>query len=125
MLLGSKPCLKAAILAATAFLSACSSLSAPLLTVIKHPTRAFLCDGAHQITITHFQLSDQSLAFAKIQLPELPEFTLPQVNSASGITYANGSVQWTEKGKEASVWVLEKKDEWQPLFRDCMATSND
>lgn len=89
------------------------------LQVLGGEALSYQCEGNAQIKVKYYSLSDSSLSFVKLQLPNDPEITLPSVLSASGINYSNSSLTWSEKGGVASVYVLDKDRHWLPLYTNC------
>lgn len=74
------------------------------------------------IHAAYYMLSDDSLTFVKLKLPDNNEYTLPNILSASGARYSDdGLYTWWTKGESA---FLEKRDEggnWIVVYPDCMA----
>jgi membrane-bound inhibitor of C-type lysozyme len=70
----------------------------------------------------YYKLSDDSLTFVKLRLPDDKEYTLPNVLSASGARYSDdGLYTWWTKGASA---FLEKRDDggnWVIVYPDCVA----
>jgi len=64
-------------------------------------------------------LSDNSLDFAKVQMPDGGEYTLPQVASASGVRYTDERdlVWWTHQGA-VSVEVRDAEGNWVTTYSE-------
>ncbi|MBN1291959.1 MAG: MliC family protein [Candidatus Latescibacteria bacterium] len=70
-----------------------------LMVEIGQPVYYISEDGSHFVA-RYGSLSDKSLHFVKVQLPDGREYTLPQVISASGVRYTDERelVWWTHQG---------------------------
>jgi len=58
----------------------------------------YQCKNDTIIHATYYSLSDNSLGFVKLTLPDNHEVTLAQAISASGARYSNGLLTWWIKG---------------------------
>lgn len=75
-------------------------------------------DGA-QITARYFSLSDGSLDFVKLTMPDGMEYTLPRAVSASGERYTDGlKLVWWIKGKTALVQEPDDNGGWKIKHSD-------
>lgn len=83
----------------------------------------YQCESNDQITVRYYSLSDSSLSFVKLHLPNESEITLPNVLSASGVSYSSGSVKWSENNGRASIYIQDKDRQWQPLYMKCKKRS--
>lgn len=80
----------------------------------------YLCEQNKKVQVSYFSLSDQSLNFIKLALPNGKDYTLPQAVSASGSRYTDDhEVVWWSKGTEGFVEMRDKDGEWQSLYNDC------
>lgn len=81
---------------------------------------SYLCEQNQKVQVRYFSLSDESLNFIKLSLPNGKDYTLPQAVSASGARYTDDhEVVWWNKGKEGFVEMRDKDGEWQSLYNDC------
>ncbi len=80
----------------------------------------YQCENGLQIVARYYSLSDGSLNFAKVKLPDGKEFTLPNVLSASGARYTNEveKVWWT-KGDSAFLQARDRNGEWRTEYDNC------
>jgi membrane-bound inhibitor of C-type lysozyme len=98
-----------------------SALAAPgRLSVAAGKAVTYVCDNGDRILATYYQLSDGSLSFVKVRLPDAKEHTLPQALSASGSRYTDErELVWWIKGDAAFAEVRDAGGEWKPKYRDC------
>ena len=77
------------------------------LKVNFHSKSTYISQSNEIFTIKYYKLSDNSLNFIKLELPDGNIITLPQVVSASGEKYSiNHNYSWCQKGDSA---FLEKR----------------
>ena len=72
----------------------------PELTVrVGQPVR-YMSENGDRFVARYGSLSDKSLSFVKVQMPDGREYTLPQVVSGSGVRYTDERelVWWTHQG---------------------------
>ncbi|CAH0535729.1 hypothetical protein VST7929_03203 [Vibrio stylophorae] len=113
-------------IAAALTLSACAAK--PLEPTVDTPLSVtggesvvYQCEGNAQVTVKYYGLSDGSLSFAKVMLPDGQIYTLPQAVSGSGVRFSDGiSLSWQSKGKEGFVDTLNDQGKWQPQYRQCV-----
>ncbi|QSE72949.1 MliC family protein [Aeromonas media] len=80
----------------------------------------YLCEQNQKVQVRYFSLSDESLNFVKLSLPDGKDYTLPQAVSASGARYTDDhEAVWWNKGKEGFVEMRDDAGEWQSLYNDC------
>ncbi|MGS3138118.1 MliC family protein [Aeromonas sanarellii] len=80
----------------------------------------YLCEQNQKVQVRYFSLSDESLNFVKLALPDGKDYTLPQAVSASGARYTDDhQVVWWNKGKEGFVEMRDDAGEWQSRYNDC------
>lgn len=80
----------------------------------------YLCEQNQKIQVRYFSLSDDSLNFIKLALPDGKDYTLPQAVSASGARYTDDhEVVWWNKGKEGFVEMRDQAGEWQSRYNGC------
>ncbi len=97
--------------------SCCDNADQNTLNVtLGDPVRYGSADG--QIFKARYgSLSDNSLHFVKVTMPDGREYTLPQVISASGVRYTDerSLVWWTQKGT-VRVEVRDTNGEWMTKY---------
>lgn len=100
--------------------SGCCSLKKDSLTVRGGEKVIYQCEKGARIGAKYYSLSDDSLNFVKIVLPEGKEQTLPQALSASGARYTDDrELVWWIKGDAAIVETRDHEGNWQLKYRDC------
>ena len=79
--------------------------SRPILLVELNAPKVvqYRADDGFMVTARYFSLSDESLHFVKLSMPDRKEYTLPLTLSASGARYADHTLVWWAKGDEAFV----------------------
>lgn len=85
----------------TAFLCGCvTSLDKTVLPADIGPPVYYISDSGDHFVARYGSLSDDSLHFVKVKMPDGQEYTLPQVVSASGVRYTDERelVWWTHQG---------------------------
>jgi membrane-bound inhibitor of C-type lysozyme len=98
----------------------CHSRSQEALTVDGGEPVVYECENGDRITARYYSLSDGSLNFVKVLLPDSQEFTLPQVLSASGARYTDERMlTWWIKGDSARVEMRDQNGEWQAEYQSC------
>ncbi len=77
-----------------------ASLNKKVLTVEIGPPVYYNSANGEKFVARYGSLSDGSLHFVKVKIPDGREFTLPQVVSASGVRYTDERelVWWTHQG---------------------------
>lgn len=100
-------------------LQGCVTSGGDDLSILARKPLTYQCDEQHQVIVKYYALSDESLFFAKIELPDSPEITLAGEASASGMRYSNGAVAWQGKGRQASMQVRNQYNQWQFHYREC------
>ncbi|PJG58414.1 MliC family protein [Aeromonas cavernicola] len=101
-----------------ALLSGCNQGSG--LSVTGGEPVTYLCEQGKKIQISYFGLSDDSLNFIKLSLPNGKDYTLPQIVSGSGVRYTDEfEAGWRGKGNEGYVEMPDKDGEWQTAYNDC------
>ena len=100
-------------------LSSCSLSAARQenLTVTGGKTITYLCETGEKITARYFALSDKSLEFVKLQMPDGKNYTLPLALSASGARYTDDrELVWWTKGDSAFAQRRDTNGEWQIVY---------
>ncbi len=94
------------------------------LTVSGGMAVKYACENGDRVLATYYQLSDGSLSFVKVRMPDGKEYTLPQVLSASGARYTDErELVWWIKGDSAFAKVRGDGSEWISKYRDCRVTN--
>ena len=100
-------------------LSGCD-LGAGKLGVTGGDPVTYLCEQNQKVQVRYFSLSDESLNFIKLSLPDGKDYTLPQAVSASGARYTDEhEAVWWNKGDEGFVELRDQDGEWQTAYNDC------
>lgn len=82
------------------------------------------CDGKARVMAGYYSLSDGSLHFVTLSLPDGRAFTLPRVLSASGVRYTDDvELLWWTKGDGAFAEQRGPDGQWQSLYEDCRTLS--
>lgn len=90
------------------------------LTVTGGAPIAYQCANDQKVQVSYYALSDDSLNFIKLALPDGKDYTLPQVVSASGARYTDEhEAVWWNKGSEGFVEMRGEGGEWQSAYTDC------
>ena len=85
---------------------------------------AYLCENGDQIMARYYSLSDDSLNFVKVSMPDSMEYTLPRVGSASGARYTDDlRLVWWTKGDIAFAQIPIRGGEWRIKHRNCRKVS--
>ncbi len=107
-------------------LGGCATQRVGGLTVSPGTAYTYQTNTGETIEATYYQLSDDSLSFVKVVMPDGEEYTLPQVVSASGSRYTDDRVLvWWSKGDEALVEKRNDGGEWDALFEEVKVVSKD
>lgn len=107
----------AVVLAASA---GAAGLETKSLTVRGGDPVAYQCSKQERIVARYFSLSDDSLSFVKVSMPDGREHTLPNALSASGARYTDDrTVVWWTKGNTAFAQERDQNGEWQTKYSDC------
>ena len=90
------------------------------LTVTERNSEVLKSTKGDIIYATYYTLSDESLDFVKIILPNKTEYTLPRLFSGSGARYTDEfQLKFWSKGHEATIYKRDKNGEWQKIFEEC------
>ena len=80
----------------------------------------YSCGKGETITARYYSLSDKSLDFVKVTLPDGKVYTLPAVLSASGVRYTDDfELVWWTKGDTAFAEKRQENGEWKTLYEEC------
>jgi len=94
------------------------------LTVLEGESVVYRCENGDQIAARYYTLSDSSLHFVKVLMPDEQEYTLPQVLSGSGARYTDEmELIWWIKGDSASVEMRDDNGDWQTIYENCSLIS--
>lgn len=98
----------------------CASAKEETLTVLGGEPVNYTCENGEQIVARYYSLSDDSLDFVKVTMPDGQELTLPNAVSASGARYTDDRewVWWT-KGESAFAETRDESGEWQVKYDNC------
>lgn len=73
-----------------------------------------------RITARYYSLSDNSLSFVKLELPDGSAITLPNLASGSGARYSDDlNLVWWTKGDGAFAEKRDDSGQWKSLYPDC------
>ncbi len=98
----------------------CKGDAAACLTVTGGEPVVYSCGTGETITARYYSLSDDSLNFVKVTLPDGKVYTLPAVMSASGVRYTDDfELVWWTKGDTAFVEKRQEDGEWKILYQEC------
>ena len=103
----------------------CGCVAAPVknLTVKGGEAVTYRCDNGERVMARYYSLSDKSLDFVKVRMPDGREYTLPQVLSASGVRYSDDrELVWWTKGSSAFAEMRDRNGEWQVRYDNCTET---
>ncbi|MDY0221515.1 MAG: MliC family protein [Desulfobacterium sp.] len=107
------------------FAAGCVTMMSSGLTVAGGDTVIYRCEKGDLITAKYYRLSDHSLNFVKVTMPDGQEYTLPQVVSASGARYTDEhQLVWWIKGDVALVETLDENGKWQMKYQHCETISD-
>lgn len=94
------------------------------LTLVGGDPVHYLCQQNQTLTVRYYSLSDKSLDFVKLTLPNRQEYTLPQAMSASGVRYTDErEFVWWNTGKGGFVEKRDANGQWQRLYDHCQPKS--
>ncbi len=80
----------------------------------------YLTENGEEIQARYYSLSDDSLHFVKLTLPDGKLYTLPNVMSASGARYTDDfELVWWTKGDGAFAEMRAEDGEWIMRYADC------
>ena len=92
------------------------------LSVVQGETLRYRCGGGEIIEANYGSLSDRSLSFVRLRLPQGRVLTLPQVASGSGARYsADHAFTWWSKGNSGFLQERDDEGEWRITLDACDA----
>ncbi|MCE5255722.1 MAG: MliC family protein [Spirochaetaceae bacterium] len=101
-------------------MTACSNQDKGKLTVTGGDPVDYQAENGDRLVAKYYSLSDKSLDFVKVTLPDGMEYTLPRVLSASGVRYTDDmELVWWTKGDTAHAERRDANGEWQTLYAEC------
>jgi len=107
-------------LALAACLGGCEGKKQEKLTVTGGEPISYLCEGGEEIVARYYSLSDKSLHFVKVKMPDGQEFTLPNAVSASGARYTDERLWvWWTKGESGFAETRNDAGEWYTIYENC------
>lgn len=90
------------------------------LKVNKNIVATYNCEKGEKITAVYYSLSDNSLHFVKIIMPDGKKYTLPQVVSGDGARYTDErEVEWWIKGDSAMIKRHTTNGDWVDIYHKC------
>ncbi len=100
----------------------CGCVASPhrtMLTADIGPPVYYRSDDGDQFVAKYGSLSDGSLYFVKVKMPDGQDYTLPQVVSASGVKYTDEReiVWWTHQGT-VRVDVRDAEGRWKTRYSE-------
>jgi membrane-bound inhibitor of C-type lysozyme len=95
------------------------SLDKTVLTAELGPPVHYRSDAGDHFVAKYGSLSDGSLHFVKVIMPDGQQYTLPQVVSASGVRYTDERelVWWTHQGT-VHIEVRDAEGEWRTRYSE-------
>lgn len=98
----------------------CAGVKHGELTVRGGEPVTYLCENGERIVARYYSLSDGSLGFVKLLMPDGRKYTLPNVVSGSGARFTDDrELVWWIKGDTAFVETRDRNGEWQITIRNC------
>ncbi len=111
--------------AALSCVTGCQNDEQDALTLLGGEPVDYQCENGDRIIARYYTLSDSSLHFVKVLMPDNDEFTLPQALSASGVRYTDDRMlTWWIKGDSAFVEMRDQNGEWQTIYENCKVISD-
>ena len=110
----------ASILALTSCSSKVAGSKTESLSVKGGEAVTYKTESGEEILARYYSLSDDSLHFVKLTLPDGKKYTLPNVMSASGARYTDDlELVWWTKGDGAFAEMRSEDGEWIMKYADC------
>ncbi|MFH1488251.1 MAG: MliC family protein [Pseudomonadota bacterium] len=103
-----------------ASLYGCAIVEQGNLTVRGGEEFIYECGNGDRIVARYYSLSDASLDFVKLFMPDGKEYTLPRAMSGSGARYTDDvDLVWWIKGDSALVEKRAQDGQWQVGYPNC------
>ncbi|MFC1859888.1 MliC family protein [Thermodesulfobacteriota bacterium] len=113
------------VVATLSCMTGCLNVKQEGLTVRGGGPVVYQCDNGDRIVARYYSLSDASLQFVKVLLPDGEGYTLPLALSASGARYTDDRIlTWWIKGHSARVEIRDQNGEWQTKYKNCQEVSD-
>jgi membrane-bound inhibitor of C-type lysozyme len=113
------------IVVTLSYVTGCLYVKQEALTVRGGEPVVYQCENGDPIVARYYSLSDGSLQFVKVLLPDGKEYTLSQAISASGARYTDDRIlTWWIKGDSARVEMRDQNGEWQTKYKNCQVVSD-
>ena len=91
-------------------------------TLVKGKTIRYRCSRGETLQVQHYRLSDDTLSFVRLRLPDGQPLTLPRVASGSGARYsADQQHSWWSKGNGGFLQERDGQGHWRITLKDCEA----
>lgn len=101
--------------------NACVNLEKDELFVILVNNASYQCENNDRVDVKYYSISDKSLNFIKIILPDGKEHTLAQSVSASGARYTDErDLVWWVKGSAAKMDIRDENGDWKIKYSRCI-----
>ena len=95
------------------------------LTIKGRAPVSYRCEGGEEIMARYYSLSDGSLNFVKLAMPDGTVYTLPQVVSGSGARYTDErDLVWWIRGDEAFIQTRDENGNWE-ITTNCAVVSRE
>jgi membrane-bound inhibitor of C-type lysozyme len=106
------------------FVAICSNAQTPLTVDMGEPVQ-YQSDTGERFVARYGTLSDGSLYFVKVKMPDGKEYTLPQVVSGSGVRYTDEReiVWWSHHGT-VRVDVRDAEGKWNTRYSELREMQN-
>ena len=103
------------------FLISCSIKPNQKPNIKVQDNATYITEDKQIIKATYYTLSDDSLEFVKLVLPNGEKYTLPRLLSASGVRYSNDyKLVWWIKGSVAFCEERLENGEWKIKYKNCV-----
>ncbi len=107
------------------WLCGCHGVKPGVLTVRGGESVVYRCENGDRIVARYYTLSDGSLRFVRVVMPDGDEYTLPQAVSASGSRYTDDrALTWWIKGDSARAEMRSQNGEWATAYDNCRVVTD-
>ena len=98
----------------------CARVNPGALSVRGGEPVTYRCENGDRIVARYYSLSDGSLDFVKLLMPDGRKYTLPNVVSGSGARFTDDrELVWWIKGDSAFVETRDQNGEWRITIPNC------